>query len=257
MESAMSRYGSAGSVSVLRSIGVTVAVALASGQPALAQHDHTAAQDKGASSAAMAAHMEMTPVRSANPVDSSRAALIANELRVAISRYRDVKVAVADGFKQFAPELKNQRTYHFTNYGLAFRNEFGFDPSRPTSLLYRKDSSGRFILTGAMYTAPKRSSADDLDKRVPLSVAQWHKHVNWCLPPRRQQSRWAEVKNGKPVFGPLGVATREECEDAGGRFQDELFGWMVHANVFEGTDPKIVWGDEHMMTGNEMVDHKH
>nr|MBA3404607.1 hypothetical protein [Gemmatimonadaceae bacterium] len=75
--------------------------------------------------------------------------------------------------------------------------------------------------------------------------------------PRRQQSRWAETKNGKPVFGPLGVATRRECDAAGGRFQDELFGWMVHANVFEGTDPKIVWGDEHMMTGNEMVDHKH
>lgn len=241
-------------VSLLKSMIVVAFVGISSATSAGAQHDH-AATDGAAG--AMAAHMEVTPVRSENKADAARAALIASELRAAISKYRDVKLAMADGFRQFAPQLKNQRMYHFTNYGLAFRNEFGFDASRPTSLLYRKDSAGKFVLTGAMYTAPKRATAADLDKRVPLSVAQWHKHVNWCLPPRREQSRWTETKNGKPVFGPLGVATRRECDAAGGRFQDELFGWMVHANVFEGTDAKTVWGDEHMMTGDEMGEHKH
>ena len=32
-------------------------------------------------------------------------------------------------------------------------------------LLYRKDGDGRFVLVGAMYTAPKRFSPDKLDAR--------------------------------------------------------------------------------------------
>lgn len=217
-----------------------------------AQQPHTSADTK-----AMAAHMEMTPVREPNRADSIRAARLVSELRSSIAKYRDVELAVNDGFKQFAPELKNQRIYHFTNYRWAFRNAFRFDPSKPTSLLYSRDERGNFVLMGAMYTAPKRHSADDLDKRVPLSVAQWHKHVNWCLPPRGNQQRWTETKNGRPIFGPLGVATREECESAGGNFHKEIFGWMVHANVFASDDPKVIWGDDHRMSGEEMVEHRH
>ncbi|MDQ3242779.1 MAG: hypothetical protein M3Q09_03535 [Gemmatimonadota bacterium] len=206
---------------------------------------------------AMAAHMEMTPRRAANRADSDRAAMLVTQLRSAIGQYRDVTVAEADGFKQFAPQLKNQRVYHFTNYRWALGNEFRFNPEKPTSLLYSRDKAGKFVLVGAMYTAPKRYGADDLDKRVPLSVAQWHKHVNWCLPGGRQAERWKETMNGRPVFGPLGVSTRKECDAAGGRFRDEVFGWMVHANVFAGDDPKVIWGDDHQMTGDEMGEHKH
>ena len=39
--------------------------------------------------------------------------------------------------------------------------------------------------------------------------------------------------------------TRAECEAAGGEFTPQLFGWMVHANVFAGTDPKSIWGADH------------
>src|SRR2546428_6933916 len=46
-----------------------------------------------------------------------------------------------------------------------------------------EDANGHFELVGAMYTAPARTSDDDLDRRIPLSVARWHEHVNWCLPP--------------------------------------------------------------------------
>ena len=104
-----------------------------------------------------------------------------------------------------------------------------------------------------MYTAPKRYMVSDLDARIPTSVAQWHKHINWCLPPRGASERWTEEKNGRPVFGPLGVATREECDAAGGRFVKEVFGWMVHANVFASNDPKVIWGDTHMR-GDEMME---
>ena len=204
---------------------------------------------------AMAQHMEMTALRPANRADSIRAAGLVTELRSAISKYRDVRVAVDDGFRQFAPQIKNQRVYHFTNYRWAFENSFRFKPEKPTSLLYQKDSNGSFVLVGAMYTAPKRFSEDKLNERVPLSVAQWHKHVNWCLPPSGEDQRWTEMRNGRPVFGPLGVSTRAGCDSVGGRFEKEVFGWMVHANVFASDDPHIIWGDDHQMTGSEMMDH--
>src|SRR6478672_9222425 len=101
---------------------------------------------------AMAQHMEMTALRPANRADSMRAAGLVTELRSAISKYRDVRIAVDDGFRQFAPQIKNQRVYHFTNYRWAFENSFRFNPEKPTSLLYQKDSSGSFVLVGAMYT---------------------------------------------------------------------------------------------------------
>lgn len=221
----------------------------ASASPALAQMSEMGM-------VAMAAHMEMTPRHLPSTADSVRAMGIVAELRTAIARYRDVTVAEADGFKMFAPQLRNQRVYHFTKNLWAVENQFRFNPGKPTSLLYRKDAQGSFVLVGAMYTAPKRHSAADLDKRIPTSVAQWHKHVNWCLPRGREKARWLETKNGRPVFGPLGVATREECNAAGGRFMKEVFGWMVHANVFASDDPKVIWGDDHMR-GDEMMNHEH
>lgn len=204
----------------------------------------------------MAAHMETTPLRPHTQADSMRAVKIVAELRAGIAKYRDVRVAVDDGFRQFAPQLRNQRVYHFTNYRWGFQNAFRFSAAKPTSLLYRKDSAGSFVLVGAMYTAPKGHSPDKLDKRVPLSVAQWHRHINWCLPPKGRDARWLETRNGRPVFGPLGVATRAECDSAGGRFEKQVFGWMVHANVYAGDDPKIIWGDEHRMSGDEMVEQR-
>jgi hypothetical protein len=221
---------------------------------ALGQHDHSSTMS-AADTRAMAAHMEMTPVRPMNPADSIRAAKLVTQLRSGIAKYRDVRIAVDDGFRQFAPQLKNQRVYHFTNYRWGFENAFRFNPAKPTSLLYKKDASGSFVLIGAMYTAPKRFSIDKLDDRVPLSVARWHKHVNWCLPPKGQPERWTETRNGRAVFGPLGVATEAECKSAGGRFAKDVFGWMVHANVFASDDPRVIWGDDHMMSGDEMMDH--
>ncbi len=103
---------------------------------------------------AMAAHMMMTPLRPATAADSIRAADIASQLRAAIDKYRSVKRAEADGFEMFAPQIKNQRVYHFTKGLWAIENQFRFDPAKPTSLLYRRGPQGNFILIGAMYTAP-------------------------------------------------------------------------------------------------------
>jgi hypothetical protein len=194
----------------------------------------------------MMRHMELTPVRAATRADSVKATAVVAELKSAIAKYKDTAVAVADGYQMFLPGLKNQRVYHFTNYRRAFLEAFRFDADKPTSLLYKRGGDGKLQLVGAMYTTPQRASLSRLDDRVPLSIARWHKHVNWCVPKKGDEKRWLEQRNGHPLFGPESpVATKAECDKAGGVFHDTLFGWMLHANVYEGTDLASIFGDEH------------
>lgn len=195
-------------------------------------------------------HIELTPVRHGTPADSARARSIADSARAALARYRDIDAARRDGFQIFAADVEGQRVYHFNNYAWAMANEVHFDPSKPTSLLYEKTSRGGWKLVGAMYTAPQDATLAELDRRVPLSIARWHRHVNFCMPASGGRARWKETRNGKPVFGPTGVATRDECEALGGRFVPVVFGWMVHANVFGGDSLADIYGghehgDEH------------
>ena len=183
----------------------------------------------------MGAHMFMTDLRAENPADDKRATQIVETLRPAIAKYKDYKVALADDFQIFMPNVP-QEHYHFTNYTYAFKASFGFNPERPTSLLYKKTSEG-YELEGAMYTAPKRASLDELNERVPLSVARWHKHVDLCLPPKGAHLQDADLKE----FGLRGsIATQDACNTVGGRWIPQIFGWMVHVYPYE-TEPAKIW----------------
>ncbi|HEY9229752.1 MAG TPA: hypothetical protein VIP11_24085 [Gemmatimonadaceae bacterium] len=194
----------------------------------------------------MMKHMELTPVRPPTRDDSLRATRIAAELKRAIAKYQDTAVAVAEGYKMFLPNLKNQHVYHFTNNGRAILSAFHFDATKPTSVLYKRGPDGKLQLVGAMYTMPKNAKLDRLNDRVPLSIARWHKHVNWCLPKKGDEARWLERKNGAPLFGPEGpIATKAECDAANGDFHPSLFGWMVHVNAFEGNDLGAIFADDH------------
>ena len=209
--------------------------------------EHTSQAAHEAMSGPMAAdpHMTLTPPRPPSAADSSRAAALVQQIRAALERYRDVRAAQADGFRQFLPNVK-QPVYHFTNRRWALGEVFRFDPAKPTSLLYRQEPDGRFVLEGVMYSAPARTPLEELDRRIPLSIARWHEHVNWCLPTRGQADRWREVRDGKPVFGPKSpIATANACDAVGGGFFPRLFGWMVHVMVFESDDPKVIWGSGH------------
>lgn len=189
-------------------------------------------------------HLELSPARRPAPGDSARAAKVVAELRRGIAKYRDVTVAMADGFHMFAPEAREQPIYHYIHPTRTMRENARFEPTQPSSLLYRKRADGSLELMGAMYTAAARATLEDLDARVPLSVARWHRHINYCFPEDRR--RITEMRAGQPLFGPVGsISTRAECEKAGGRFTPQLFGWMVHANVFAGDDPKVIWGGDH------------
>jgi hypothetical protein len=96
----------------------------------------------------MGPHMYMTKLRPVSPQDWARADSIVEQLRPAIEKYRDYRVALADNFHIFMPNLP-QAEYHFTNYENAFLETFTFDPARPTSLLYKKTKTG-YDLIGAM-----------------------------------------------------------------------------------------------------------
>jgi hypothetical protein len=209
-------------------------------------HDHAPGMPMSHSAANADLHMEMSPLREATHADSATAASIAILLRAALAPYHDTTAAVKDGYVMFMPQVKEQKVYHFTNNWRAVQEAFRWDPTKPTSLLYKKAPDGQFILIGAMYTAPKRFGADKLDLRVPTSIARWHKHVNWCLPKKGAPDRWYERRDGQPVFGPESpIATKSACDGVDGVFHESIFGWMLHANVFVGDDPATIWGDEH------------
>ena len=196
-------------------------------------------------------HMQMTALRPGTAADSVRAAGVVALLRDALKPFADTSAAVAAGYRMFNPGDTRQRIYHFSNNWLAVKGAFRFDPAQPSSLLYKKDVSGHFVLTGAMYSAPKGFGPEKLDARVPLSVAQWHKHVNWCIPKKDEKARWTETSHGHAVFGPASpIATKRACDAVGGVFHESVFGWMLHANVFAGDDPRAIWGDDHM--GHDM-----
>jgi len=178
-------------------------------------------------------HMHMTAMRPQNAEDTARAKEIVTQLRTSIEKYKDYHVALNDGYKIFLPNIP-QREYHFTNYWNGFLESFDFDPARPTSLLYKKTSDG-YELVGAMYTMPKRATEDQLNERVPLSVAMWHLHTNLCMPPKdqRRNADWTK-------FGLRGsIATEQGCDAAGGRFSPVIFGWMVHVYPYEDSLDKI------------------
>ena len=179
------------------------------------------------------AHMYMTAMRRQTPADVQRANEIVAQLRTGIEKYKDYHVALNDGYRIFLPNLP-QPEYHFTNYTNGFMASLRFDPSQPTSLLYRKTADG-YELVGAMYTMPKRATEDQLNERVPLSIAMWHLHTNLCVPPRgeRQTADWSK-------FGLKGsITTQDACDAAGGKFYPSIFGWMVHVYPYEDSLDKI------------------
>jgi hypothetical protein len=187
----------------------------------------------------MGPHMKMTALRPAKPGDAERAQQIVEAARKASTKYIDFHTALADGYKIFHPEIP-QKMYHFTNYQYAFEAAFGFNPEHPTSLLYEKHGED-YKLIGVMYTAPKRLGEDQLDERVPLSIAQWHEHVNFCTAPAGRKS---EYLMPHPQFGLRGsITTQEACDAAGGTFHPVIFNWMVHVYPFE-KDQASIWSVE-------------
>jgi len=187
---------------------------------------------------AMGPHMDMTSKRAMNPGDRTRANAILTALGPVMKKYADVNVAMADGFKEYKPEL-HLADAHFTNNAYALEAWSGhFDATHPTSLLYHRTGSG-WVLQGAMYTAPPGASQAQLDEDVPLSIGQWHRHVNVCFGPPGSSMR--DYLGASARFGLGGsIHDQSACTIAKGTWKAQMFGWMLHVWPLQ-TDPARIW----------------
>ena len=195
--------------------------------------------------------MHMSAPRPLQPGDQKKADAIVQAAKAAMAPYQDYHKALADGFRIFLPEIP-QPQYHFTNYAAGKAAWSAFDPAKPTSLLYKKTSDGGYKLVGAMYTDAVTADEAELDARIPLSIARWHQHVNFCKAPPAQKALYFGP-NAK--YGLLGsITTKPDCEAAGGVFYPHVFGWMVHVYPYE-QDPKKVWSTDDDDDGHDNMDH--
>jgi len=191
----------------------------------------------GGGMAGMSGHMFLTQMRPIQPGDQARADAVVAAAKEAMEPYRDYRQALADGYRIFAPNIR-QPLYHFTNYAHMREANWRFDPLKPTSLLYRKNPDGGYTLVGVMYTDRVWAGEQELNERIPLSIARWHQHVNFCKAPFGD---WAGYFGPNPQFGLMGsIHTRDACDAAGGVFLPHVLGWMVHVYPYE-TDPAKVW----------------
>jgi hypothetical protein len=180
-------------------------------------------------------HIKFTAPRPPTPECLKSGQELIDTLRKSLEPYKHDKAAAeAAGYAGYYTD-RELPMYHFASKWRAFKELIRFDPTQPTVLLYKK-TAGRYDLIGVMYYAPGRYSEDELDQRVPLCLARWHRQVNVCLPPSG-----AEAGND-PRFDSDGtIATEAACNRAGGKWNPEIHGWMVEVYPFE-TDPKKIWG---------------
>ncbi|MGA2047854.1 MAG: hypothetical protein ABSG96_09175 [Terracidiphilus sp.] len=199
----------------------------------------------------MAGHMYLTSLRPLKTGDKEKADGIVAAAKTAMAPYHDYRKALADGYEIFLPNIP-QPQYHFTNYQSGHEAATHFDPLKPTSLLYTKTADGGYKLVGAMYTDRVDANEDELNDRIPLSIARWHQHTNFCKAP---PDRKAEYFGADAKFGLMGsITTREACEAAGGEFHPHIFGWMVHVYPYE-TDPRKIWSTDDDDHGHDNMDH--
>jgi hypothetical protein len=193
--------------------------------------------DMGPSMQAMAGHVLITPLRPKQPGDEEKAKAVVAQTKATMERYKDYRKALADGYLIANPKLK-QEQYHFMNRANIQAADAAFDPFRPAALLYRRTPKLEYKLEGVMYTASPQATEEELNQRVPVSIARWHRHVNFCEAPI---DRVQDYKADHPKFGMFGsIRTKEECDAERGFFHPFFFTWMVHVFPYEN-DPKEVF----------------
>ncbi len=187
-------------------------------------------EDMGPSMGAMMCHMYVTPMRPPRPGDEEKAKAVVDAVRAAIEKYKDHKKAIADGYVQGNPEVK-QPQYHFNNDAYAREADSHFDPSKPTSLLYISTPTQAFKLEGVMFTARPNATEDELNDRIPLSMVHWHKHINFCGAPA---DKVKEYFGDHPKFGMFGsIHTQAACDAEHGKWIPNVFTWMIHVFPYE------------------------
>jgi hypothetical protein len=193
----------------------------------------------------MGGHMQMSLRGKAQPGDEQRARQIVASARRVLERYADVNLALQDGYKPFHPTGKMGEEVHYSNYRYGRLEQRHVDYDRPGSILYKRTPQGMKAV-GVMYTAPQDSTSEQLNAVAPMSIATWHRHVDFCGAPRGLTLE--EQFGAHAQFGPQGrIHDEESCKQAGGLWIPVVFGWMTHVYP-NANSPDKVWAgmDMHM-----------
>lgn len=195
----------------------------------------------------MGKHMQMSVRQPPQPGDTARAEEIRAAARRVLETYRDVTDAEAEGYAPFAPTGRIGEEVHYTHYWRAGNEKNAIDLERPGSILYKRTPKGMQAV-GVMYTAPGNALPAELDKRVPLSVGVWHRHVHFCGWPNGTPRNDWDGPNAR--FGFAGsIGDEATCTAAGGYWIPLALGWMTHIYPNE-TERDKIWIGEQMMTLN-------
>jgi len=181
-------------------------------------------------------HMQMSLKGDPAPGDAARARQILVAADAVLSNYSDVKSALRDGYKPFFPTGRMGEEIHYTNYRYRRKEQQHVDYSRPGSILYKRTAEG-LKAVGVMYTAPVDASPQQLNAIAPLSIATWHRHVDFCGGPKTLPA--SEQFGPSARFGPQGrIHTEEACRAAQGLWIPVVLNWMTHVYP----DAPVKWG---------------
>jgi hypothetical protein len=181
-------------------------------------------------------HMQMSLKGDPAPGDAARAKEILAAADAVLSRYRDVTTALRDGYKPFFATGRVGEEIHYTNSRYRRKEQRQVDYRQPGSILYKRTAEG-LKAVGVMYTAPVGASPQQLNAIAPLSIATWHRHVDFCGGPRSLPA--SEQFGPHARFGPQGsIHTEEACRAAQGLWIPVVLGWMTHVYPNE----QVKWG---------------
>ena len=191
----------------------------------------------------MGNHMQMSLQGKPMPGDRQHAQSIVAAARRVVAHYADVNTALRDGYKPFHPTGKPGEEVHYTNYRYNRLEQHRVDYDHPGSILYQRTPEGMKAV-GVMYTAPRESTAERLNSVAPLSIATWHRHVDFCGGPRTLPF---DVQFGPHAqFGFQGsIHTEAACSAAHGLWIPVVFGWMTHVYP-NAKSPNDVWAGKDM-----------
>ena len=198
----------------------------------------------------MGSHMQMSLKGKPQRGDKERAKQIVAAARSVVAHYSDVNTALRDGYRPFHPTGKLGEEVHYTNSRYNRLEQRGVNYDHPGSILYKRTPEGMQAV-GVMYTAPQDSTPEHLNTVAPLSIATWHRHVDFCGGPRSLS--FEELFGPHAQFGPQGsIHTEESCKGLHGLWIPVVFGWMTHVYP-NAKSPNDVWAgmDMHMDAGTD------
>jgi hypothetical protein len=190
----------------------------------------------------MGDHMQVSVKAPAQPGDSARAAHIEAIAKSVVAHYRDPATAVRDGYQPFFDSGKMGAEIHYVNLRYSAQERAHIDYEHPGAILYKRTPQG-MIAVGVMYSAEPDADAAQLNARVPLSIAPWHRHIDIC---KARGVPLTEQDQSGSKFGFRGsIHTEDACDQADGSWLPVVFGWMTHVYP-DQTDPASVWGGTDM-----------